>query len=414
MADWSLLPNDLLELIVGHLETSFEIVLFRSVCRSWRSVVPPLDHSRCLGIKTHDISFNAGFSFSDQPTDQPPFKSSVDCTLKNIPIYLVKFWTPYGDDYLLAEMREREGGEPKLLLSPLSSNGIKYGMGINQVLFNSLTSPIIPFGQYYEITYFKKQPIRYRYGLPYHLWNEVEWVETSERVEFLRLHSEDSRDFAVLFAGRMCNLVMYRSRNMSWTQVVEHPETYAYQDLVAFKGKFYALDSSGSGRVFIVDLSLRVTEIPSVKGSQYYSKESLVQLGEELLLVQRFIPAGRRYDEYIYTWFKVFRLDEGGKRKWVQVNYLNDRVIFLGARTKLCCSVHKLPGANENCIVFLASNDGSIFDNDSVLLFDLKTRRTNTAFNECKGYMGVFGANLKSLVSCGLVTIPNPTTRFLL
>ena len=266
-----------------------------------------------------------------------------------------------------------------------------------------------------QITYFKKQPIRYRYGLPYHLWNEVEWVETSERVEFLRLHSEDSRDFAVLFAGRMCNLVMYRSRNMSWTQVVEHPEKYAYQDLVAFKGKFYALDSSGRGRVFVVELSLRVTEIPSVKGSQYCSKESLVQLGEELLLVQRFIPAGRRYDEYIYTWFKVFRLDEeGGKRKWVQVNYLNDRVIFLGARTKLCCSVHKLPGANENCIVFLASNDGSIFDNDSVLLFDLKTRRTNTAFNECKGYMGVFGANLKSLVSCGLVTIPNPTTRFLL
>jgi len=151
MADWSLLPNDLLELIVGHLETSFEIVLFRSVCRSWRSVVPPLDHSRCLGIKTHDISFNAGFTFSDQPTDQPPFKSSVDCTLKNIPIYLVKFWTPYGDDYLIAEMREREGGEPKLLLSPLSSNRIIYGMGINKVLFNSLTSPIIPFGQYYEV-----------------------------------------------------------------------------------------------------------------------------------------------------------------------------------------------------------------------------------------------------------------------
>jgi len=63
----------------------------------------------------------------------------------------VKFWTPFGDDYLLAEMRERNDGEPKLLLSPLSSNGIKYGMGINKVLFNSLTSPIIPFGQYYEV-----------------------------------------------------------------------------------------------------------------------------------------------------------------------------------------------------------------------------------------------------------------------
>nr|ABE65815.1 F-box family protein [Arabidopsis thaliana] len=242
MADWPLLPNDLLELIMGHLETSFEIFLFRSVCSSWRSVVPPLDHSRCL------------------------------------------------------EMRERNDGEPKLLLSPLSSNGIKYGMGINKVLFNSLTSPIIPFGQYYEITYIEKRPSEYRFGFPY----KLEWVEITERVEFLKLDSEDSRDFAVLFAGRMCNLVMYRSRNMSWTQVVEHPEKYAYQDLVAFKGKFYAVDSSGRGRVFVVELSFEVTEIPSVGGSQQSSKESLVQSGEELLLVQRFTPVGRRYDEYIY------------------------------------------------------------------------------------------------------------------
>ncbi|CAA0362929.1 unnamed protein product [Arabidopsis thaliana] len=278
MADWSLLPNDLLELIVGHLETSFEIVLFRSVCSSWRSVVPPLNHSRCLGIKTHDISFNAGFSFNGQPTDEY-------CTLKNIPIYLVKFWTPFGDDYLLAEMREREGGEPKLLLSPLSSNGIKYGMAPQSSM---------------QITYAEKHPIRYRYGLPCHLWDKLEWVEFTERVEFLKLDSEDSRDFAVLFAGGMRNLVMYRSRNMSWTRVVEYPETYSYQDLVAFKGKFYALDSSRRGRVFVVEVSLEVTEIPSVGGSQQSSKESLVQSGEELLLVQRFTPVGRRYDEYIY------------------------------------------------------------------------------------------------------------------
>ena len=161
-----------------------------------------------------------------------------------------------------------------------------------------------------QITYSEKQPIRYRYGLPCHLWDKLEWVEITERVEFLKLDSEDSRDFAVLFAGRMCNLVMYRSRNMSWTQVVEHPEKYAYQDLVAFKGKFYALDSSGRGRVFVVELSLEVMEIPSVRGSQQSSKENLVLSGEELLLVQRFTPEVRHYDEYLYTWFRVFRLDE--------------------------------------------------------------------------------------------------------
>lgn len=103
--------------------------------------------------------------------------------------------------------------------------------------------------------------------------------------------------------------------------------------------------------------------------------------------------------------FRVFRLnEEGGRRKWVQVNDLNDRVIFLGFHTNLCCSVHKLPGAKENCIVFIDSDDDYIYDNDAILMFDLRTRRTSTAFNECKGYMGVFGANLESLVSCGLVS----------
>ena len=62
--------------------------------------------------------------------------------------------------------------------------------------------------------------------------------------------------------------------------------------------------------------------------------------------------------------------------------------------------------------MFIESNNCFIIDNDSVLLFDLKTRRTSTAFNECKGYMGVFGANLESLLSCGLVTIPDPTLSF--
>ncbi|CAH8262380.1 unnamed protein product [Arabidopsis lyrata] len=150
-----------------------------------------------------------------------------------------------------------------------------------------------------QITYFEMQHIHYRYGLPYHLWDGVDWVETSERVAFLKLHSEDRRDFAVLLDGGTTNLVMYRSRNMSWTQVVDHPETCSYQDMVAFKGKFYVVDSSGWGRVFVVELSLEVTEIPSVRGSQESSKESLVLSGEELLLVQRFTP-GWRHGEYIY------------------------------------------------------------------------------------------------------------------
>ncbi|KAL1192289.1 putative F-box protein [Cardamine amara subsp. amara] len=142
---------------------------------------------------------------------------------------------------------------------------------------------------------------------------------------------------------------MFTSRNMSWTQVVGHPNAFGvYQDIVAFKGKFYVVDSSGWGQVFAIDLSSEVTEIPSVRGSPHKSdQECLVKSGEELLLVQWFTPINH-FRESMYTWFRVFKLDEEeGRMIWVQVNDLNDRVIFLGRWWSLCCSVQKLLGARR-------------------------------------------------------------------
>ncbi|XP_023642092.1 putative F-box protein At2g16290 isoform X2 [Capsella rubella] len=227
-----------------------------------------------------------------------------------------------------------------------------------------------------------------------------------------------------LLANIEGHMMIFSSLEMRWTDISVSPEKC--RDMVSFKGKFYVVDTSGWGHVFVIEPSLEVSEIPSVLRSTHKStKEALVKSGEELLLVQRFTPGqsheedmyayfpkGESHPEHMYTWFRVFRLDEEfGSRKWVQVDDLNDRVIFLGARTSLCYSVQNLPGVEENCIVFIDLRNGCIRYNDSILVFDLRTKRTSTAFSECKGYMGAFGANLQSLVSCGLVTIPNPATN---
>ncbi|KAL1192287.1 putative F-box protein [Cardamine amara subsp. amara] len=134
MADSSKLPTELLKLISGRLETSFEIVNFRSMCSSWRSVVPDMsDNFHQLGMKSHIPS-----TFNDD-----------DCTLKKIPIFLLRFNTSFGFDNLLAEIRKRESGKPMLMSSPLSRDGITYRRDTK--LFNSLTSQIIPFEHYYEV-----------------------------------------------------------------------------------------------------------------------------------------------------------------------------------------------------------------------------------------------------------------------
>ncbi|XP_010468642.1 PREDICTED: putative F-box protein At2g16290 [Camelina sativa] len=188
--------------------------------------------------------------------------------------------------------------------------------------------------------------------------------------------------------------------------------------------KNYVVDTRGYGNVFVIEPSLQVSKNPSVTRSTHKStKEALVKSGEYLLLVQWFTPGQSHeedmyalfpleesHPENMYTWFRVFRLDEGGRKKWVQVDDLNDQVIFLGARTNLCCSVQQLPGAKDNCIVFIDERNGIINEKESILLFDLRTKRTSTAFSECRGLMGAFGENLESLVSCGVMTMPDPTT----
>ncbi|XP_023641937.1 putative F-box protein At2g16290 [Capsella rubella] len=251
----------------------------------------------------------------------------------------------------------------------------------------------------------------------------IKWKRCCKKVEYLELDTDDDgRDFRLL-ADIEGDMMIFNSLEMRWTEISVSSEKC--RDMVSFKGKFYVVDTSGWGHVFVIEPSLEVSEIPSVTRSTYKSsKENLVKSGEELLLVQRFIPGDiheedmcnwfplvESFCEHKYTWFRVFRLDEEGKRrKWVQVNDLNDRVIFLGNEANLGCSVQKLPGAKENCIVFIDSRDGIICENESILVFDLRTKRTSTAFGECRGYMGAFGANIESLVSCGVMAMPNPAT----
>ncbi|XP_010424423.1 PREDICTED: putative F-box protein At2g16290 [Camelina sativa] len=400
MADWSVLPRDILILIVDRFETSFEIVLFRSVCSSWRSVVPSPRESRCLGIKTHiPVFVHHRYTYRGKRR----FNNNDECcTLKKIPVYLVRFNTPFGDDYLLAEMRERRNsGKPMSMSSPLASLG-RLTPKSTILLFNSLTTQIVSLFHYYQLN----------------------WGSTSKKVEYLELNNEYCRDFRLL-ADIEGAMMIYSSLDMRWMDISVSPEKC--RDIISFKGKFYVVDTSGWGHVFVIEPSLEVSEIPLVTRSICKcSKENLVKSGEELLLVQRFIP-GDSYEkdmykwfpldephlEHMYTWFRVFRLDEeGGRRKWVQVNDLKDRVIFLGKRINLCCSVQNIPGAKENCIVFIDSRYDIIRESESILLFDLRTKRTSTAFSECRGYMGAFGANLESLLSCGVVTLPNPATSF--
>lgn len=136
MADWSLLPKDILELIAGRFKTCFEIVHLRSVCSSWWCALPPKISLGSLGKRSLLPIFN----------DNPRFEGDEHCILKKIPVFLLRFETPFGNDYLLAAMSEKKSGKQRLL-SPLE-NTYKYKYGVT---LNTLSSQIIPLGQYYKV-----------------------------------------------------------------------------------------------------------------------------------------------------------------------------------------------------------------------------------------------------------------------
>ncbi|XP_023641939.1 F-box protein At2g16300-like [Capsella rubella] len=288
MADWSLLPTDLLELIVGRSETSFEIVLLRSVCSSWRSVVPSPRDSPGLGIKTH-IPMFAYNGNHHRLNGKPKYRTHDKCcTLKKVPIYLVRFKTPFGDDYLLTEIHERNIGEPMYLLSPLVTYDDET---LKETLsFNSLNTRILPLCYYYKIndeTYinFLVGVYRYEWSIPS---KQYEWKIRSKKVEYLELNSDDCKDF-ILLADIKGDMIIFSSLVMRWTEIFVSPEKC--RDMVSFKGKFYVVDTSGLGHVFVIEPSLEVSKIPSVIRSTHKStKEALVKSGEELLLVQQFTP----------------------------------------------------------------------------------------------------------------------------
>ncbi|ESQ51085.1 hypothetical protein EUTSA_v10023062mg [Eutrema salsugineum] len=368
MADWSLLPKDLLERINGHSETCFATVHFRSVCSSWPSAVPLPGSRPGLAVNTLLPIFN----------DNPQFKRDKHCILKKIPISLMRFQTPFDDDYLLAGVREGKS----VVLATLFHFHFGYVMILITIFdIDIVICSIIETVQSY---------IAHNDMFP-------------QRVAFLPLDIKDDGDFAVL-AGVLGELMMYRSCDKRWMRLKGLFRIRSYRDMVSFKGKFYVVDMSGRGHVFVIEPSLEVNDIyssnnlTSVSRRDWLSQETsscwCSNLSQECMVVNICIRG----------WFRLFRFQEVDEKRWVWVIDLEDRALFLGFDWNLCYSAKKLPGMKGNCVYF---NELNLAD-QTILVFDLGTRKTSKA-SEWTGDIGVFSNNYQSLMECRILTEPIPS-----
>lgn len=182
-----------------------------------------------------------------------------------------------------------------------------------------------------------------------------------EKVVFMCLGSESS-DFVLLTIHVSGKLAMFKSVEKRWTIIHDMPSPY--DDVILFKGRFYAVD--GTGRTVVVGLNSN----PSLAANPVYGgdKKYLVESNGELLVVDMYLSTDHeevdwdgdeevsqvQLDGCLYertVKFKVYKLDELGQRL-VQMKSLGDRVLFLGDDCTFSASASELSGCKGNCIYF--------------------------------------------------------------
>ncbi|KAL3722762.1 hypothetical protein ACJRO7_035033 [Eucalyptus globulus] len=336
MAEWSQMPEDLLLLIARRLGTQFDVLRFRSVCSSWRSSVAPSPgpsrRGRSLILPNDGISDAAlGFHLSKSTIFLLGVARSRD---QDAPAgWLLK---------VKEDVRRRMN-----LLNPLSRSPIAPLPEDFPRVLDLMDLRLLELGHEYVLQYMSYPPC----GNDGHLY--------LEKVVFLC--SDDGNDFALLTIHVSGKLAMLKSGQKRWSVIRDMPSPY--DDVILFKGEFYAVD--GTGRTVLVGLDLGVTLV--AESNFGGDKKFLVESVGELLLVDMYLSLDVETDhdgvvtelaenfDYITrertVRFKVYKLDREEK-VWNEVKDLGDRVLFLGDDCTFSASAADLRACKGNCIFF--------------------------------------------------------------
>ncbi|XP_024161660.1 F-box protein SKIP23 isoform X1 [Rosa chinensis] len=336
MADWSLLPKELLEDIAKRLGSSFYLLRFRSVCSSWRSSIP----SRPRRLPGR-FPFLTNYGISD---------SALGFHLSKRTVFLIG--PPESPDRWLVKIEEDVPGRMHLL-NPLSRLPLSPLPEAFPKVLDLSRFWIFDLGEEYVLHCVNFRPLVNALGGAANLY--------MEKVVFMCLGDESS-DFVLLTIHVSGRLAMFKSVDKKWTIIHDMPSPY--DDVMLFKGQFYAVD--GTGRTVVVGLD---SNNPSLAANPVYGgdKKFLVESRGELLVVDMYLSTDQevdwddddevsqvQLDGCIYertVKFKVYKMDEAAQ-KLVQMKSLGDRVLFLGDDCTFSASASELSGCKGNCIYF--------------------------------------------------------------
>ncbi|KAM7255323.1 hypothetical protein ACFE04_020564 [Oxalis oulophora] len=307
MAEWSTLPEDLLNLIGKRLESRWEAIRFRSVASSWRSSTPPIHCNFPIGFPVYITGFNHIHYFR----------------LSRRTIFLIGL--PENRGQWLVKAKEDANGKLHLINPfsltrfPTVSKNFPNKLNLSDFRVLELSHQIVV-----EYDSHSREP-QTGSRLAKGIWT----------TPLLWLSGKNNNDFALLMTYFHGKLFVYRSKDKSCIEVENKPN----KDCLAaasFHGKFYAIDDLG--KTLVIKPSRKSEFLPhdvSPKAIQRF----LVTSGNELFLIDMFM-------------FQVHKLDEE-RKQWIEVKTLEDRVLFIGKHGSFFAPISEFSSDHKgNCIIF--------------------------------------------------------------
>ncbi|XP_043708185.1 F-box protein At2g26160-like [Telopea speciosissima] len=351
MADWSGLPEVLLELISSRLSLA-DLIRFSCVCSSWRSITPPSLHGKLLPwLIVPSITRN-----------RPRKRRIGNICDKNLGIVSLSDPTRKVYELELPEAADRRicGSSAGWLVTVHANSEIQ--------LLHPFTRAQI---QLPPLTAFPS-----RLPVPLHQGKEFAGHLRDYYIHKAIVGFCSSESEAIVMAIRKEDdqLAFCRpGKDLRWT--VFEGYLRRSHDVIFYKEQFYTV--KGSGRVFMVsgleDASPQLTLVGHRPTKPSYpSRLYLVESSGDLLMVYRFL------DLYLYVDddddedvvvdsdddgtepvrlphrtvnFEVYKLDLG-EGNWVEVDNLGDRAVFVGYNDSFSVSASEFPGCRGNCIYF--------------------------------------------------------------
>ncbi|OWM66486.1 hypothetical protein CDL15_Pgr013703 [Punica granatum] len=336
---WSGLPPELWAMIGRRLDSYTDILRFRSVCSTWRSLVPRLPRlPPPLSVPGSSATIIPATVFRLEPSLET---SPSSCPSSSRRGWLIKVSESNPDPVIISVSELEQDLDPEPEPEPESNSGKI------RLLSPLCRLPILykrrPFPGHLDLLKFRATELCREYILQGA--GEVEKVLISPTSPW-----RDPEDTVAIAITKDGNLRYWKYGQESWTSITDdRGEASRYDDIILYKGQFYVVDNLGT--VSWIDSSMRVVQFsPPMCGGG--SRKHLVESGGDIIVIDRYSDNYRNPRSGEAVNFRVYRLDQDWG-KWDEIRNLGDMVFFLGTSCSFSVSVRDYDGCPGNCIYFL-------------------------------------------------------------